>query len=68
METKYITLIEAADMLGKSDVMVRIYARAGCFRTAVKLGGTQWRVERSEIEGILSGDIVVDFRRAKENI
>jgi len=55
---------DAAKILNVSGSQLRVYARAGKFKTARKVRGTRWLFSRSEMEGIASGKIEIDFTGA----
>lgn len=44
---------EAAAILGVSPMTLYFYFRRGIFKTATKIRGTVWQVEREEIEKAL---------------
>jgi len=56
-----IGVTEAAKLLNISGTLFRMYCRAGKFKSARKVRGTTWVLERKEVEDIAKGKIEVDF-------
>jgi len=50
MMSEMISAKEAADILGVSPSVVRVWIRAGVFKTAKKVRGTRWLVSKEEVE------------------
>ena len=61
MRDELIKVSEAAEILGVSESLMRVYFRAGRLKTAKKVRGTSWMVSRKEIEGIADETIEVSF-------
>ena len=59
MVSEYMTIKEAAELLGIAAITVRLYVRKGVFETAHKLRGTRWRIAREEVEALRNDEIDV---------
>lgn len=52
-----VTVKEAAEILDVNHMTVRLYLRKGVFKTANKIRGMRWSIDRSEVEALAIGDI-----------
>ena len=61
-DEKFVSAIEAANLLNVSRTSINLYFRKGVFKTAKKERDTRWFVSLAEIEGILDGSIEANFK------
>jgi len=56
-KSKLCTVKEAAEIAGVTTTTIRLYLRKGIFKSAHKIRGTRWMIDRDEVEELINGDI-----------